>query len=50
MNVLIGDFSVKVHREDIFKPTARKESLHKISNDDGVGIVNSATSKNLYSQ
>jgi hypothetical protein len=33
-------------REDIFKPTTGIESLHK-DNDNGVGIVNFATTKNL---
>jgi hypothetical protein len=47
MKILLGDFSAKVGREDIFKPTIENESLHKISNDNGVRLVNSATSKNL---
>jgi len=33
--------------ENIFKPTIGNESLHQDSNDNGVRIVNSATSKNL---
>jgi hypothetical protein len=36
-----------VGREDVFKPTIGKESLHQDSNDNGVRIVNFATSKNL---
>jgi hypothetical protein len=47
MKILLGDFSVKVGREDILKPTIRNESLHKIINDNGVRVVNFATSKNL---
>jgi hypothetical protein len=47
MKILLGDFSAKVGRENIFKPTIGNESLHEISNDSGVRIVNSATSKNL---
>jgi hypothetical protein len=35
MKILLGDFSAKVGREDIFKPTVGNESLHKISNDKG---------------
>ena len=34
-------------RENIFKPTIGNESLHQDSNDNGVRIVNFATSKNL---
>jgi hypothetical protein len=33
--------------EDIFKLTIGNESLHEISNDNGVRLVNFATSKNL---
>jgi len=33
--------------ENIFKPTVGNENLHKHINDNGVRIVNSATSKNL---
>jgi hypothetical protein len=38
---------IKVGREDIFKPRIGNESLHEASTDNGVRIVNSATSKNL---
>jgi hypothetical protein len=41
-----GDFNAKVGREDILKPTIGNESLHEISNDNGVRLVNFATSKN----
>ncbi|PNF24856.1 hypothetical protein B7P43_G12920 [Cryptotermes secundus] len=47
MKVLLGDFNAKVGREDIFKPTIGNESLHEISNDNGVRVVNFATSKKL---
>jgi hypothetical protein len=36
-----------VGREDAFKPTIGNESLHQDSNDNGVRVVNFATSKNL---
>jgi len=36
-----------VWRENIFKPTIGQESLHQDSNDNGVRLVNYATSKNL---
>jgi hypothetical protein len=41
MKILL-DFSAKVWREDIFKPTIENESLHKISNDNKVRLVNFA--------
>ena len=47
MKILLGDFNAKVGRENIFKPTIGKESLHQDSNDNGVRLVNFATSKNL---
>jgi endonuclease/exonuclease/phosphatase family metal-dependent hydrolase len=43
----LGDFNATVGREDIFKPTVRNESSHEISNDNGVRVLNFATSKNL---
>jgi hypothetical protein len=36
MKNLFGDFSAKVWREDIFKPTIRNESLHEVSNGNRV--------------
>jgi hypothetical protein len=47
MEILLGDFNAKVGREDNFKPTIGNESLHKISNNNGIRVVNFATSKNL---
>jgi endonuclease/exonuclease/phosphatase family metal-dependent hydrolase len=44
MKVLLGDFNAKVGRKDIFKPTIGNESLHEISNDNGVRLVNFDTS------
>jgi hypothetical protein len=43
---MLGNFNAEVGREDIFKPTGNKR-LHEIGNDNGVRIVNFATSKNL---
>jgi endonuclease/exonuclease/phosphatase family metal-dependent hydrolase len=45
--ILLGDFNAKVGREDTFKPTIGNESLHQDNNDNGVRVVNFATSKNL---
>jgi endonuclease/exonuclease/phosphatase family metal-dependent hydrolase len=47
MNILLGDFNEKVGRENIFKRTIGDESLHENSNENGVRVVNFATSKNL---
>jgi len=47
MKILLGDFNAKVRRENIFKPTIAHKSLHQGSNDNGVRLVNFATSQNL---
>jgi hypothetical protein len=47
MKILLGDFNAKVGREYIFKLTIGNESLHEISNENGIRVVNFATSKNL---
>jgi exonuclease III len=47
MKILLGDFNAKLGREDTFKPTIGNESLHEDNNDNGVRVVNFATSKNL---
>jgi hypothetical protein len=43
MKVLLGDFNTEVGREDIFKPTIGNESLHEMSNGNGVRMVKFAT-------
>jgi hypothetical protein len=50
MKILLGNFNVKVGREHIFKPTIGNESLHDISNDNRVRLVNFATAKTSESK
>jgi len=50
MEILLRYFNAKMARQDIFKPTSGNDSLHQDSNDNGVRIINSATSKNLVVQ
>ena len=50
MKILLGDFNAKVGRENIFKPTIGNEILHQGSNDNGVRLVDFATSKILVVQ
>ena len=45
LKILFGDFNARMGRESIFTPTIQNESLHRYSNDNGVRIVNFATSK-----
>jgi endonuclease/exonuclease/phosphatase family metal-dependent hydrolase len=47
IKILLGDFNTKVDRESIFTPGVWNERLHKISNVNGISIVNFSTSKNL---
>jgi endonuclease/exonuclease/phosphatase family metal-dependent hydrolase len=47
MKILMGDFNAKAGREDVFKPIIGNENLHEANNDNGVRVVNFATSKNL---
>jgi len=44
---LLGDFNAKVRIESILKQSIRNNSLYEVINDDGVRVVNLATSKNL---
>jgi hypothetical protein len=47
IKILLRDFNAKLRREDIFKLTIGNESLHQVNNDNGVSVVNFATSNNL---
>jgi len=47
MKILLRDFNAKVGGQNIFKMTIGNDSLHQDSKDNGVRIVNFATSKNL---
>jgi len=44
---MLEDFNAKFGREDFFKPTIWNDSLHQNSNDNGIRILNFATSKYL---
>jgi hypothetical protein len=47
MKILLGDLNAKVGMENIFKLTIGNESLREVNNDNGVRLVNFATSKNI---
>jgi hypothetical protein len=46
VKILLGDLSTSVGNKGIFKTTVGNESLHDISNDTGIRVVNFATSEN----
>jgi hypothetical protein len=48
MKILLGYLNAKVRRENIFKPTIGNENPHQDCSDNGVRIVNLATSRNLF--
>jgi hypothetical protein len=50
MKILSGNFNEKLGREDILKPTIGNESIHQVSNDNDVRIVNFSTLKNVVIQ
>jgi hypothetical protein len=43
----LEDSNAKVGKEDIFKPKIGNDSLHEVSNDKGVRVINFVTSKNM---
>jgi len=47
VKILLGDFNTKVGQEIIYRPTVGKESLHRVSNDNGTRLVNFAITRNM---
>jgi hypothetical protein len=45
MKIVLGDFNENLGREDTFNPAIGKESLHEISGDNMVKVVQLSTSK-----
>ena len=50
IKILLSDFNTNERRENIFQPTIGDESVDLQSNDNGIRLVNFATSKNSYSK
>ena len=44
---MVGDFNAKLGRDNIFKLTIGNEILHQVGNDNGIRILNFATSRIL---
>lgn len=47
VKMILGDFNAKVGKEDVLWPTIGKESLHDECNDNGLRLVELATSKGM---
>jgi hypothetical protein len=47
MKILLGDFNAEVGRENLYKVTVLNESIHEMSNNNGVSVVSITTSKYL---
>jgi hypothetical protein len=47
VNILVGDFSAKVSRKEMFRQTTGNDSFHEINDGKGVRVINFATFKTL---
>lgn len=47
IKIVLGDFNAKVGQETIYRPTIGTHSLHKITNANGLRLIDFAMSKNM---
>lgn len=47
VKILLGDFNAKISKGLIYRPTIRKESLHRVSNHNSTRLVNFAMTRNM---
>ncbi|KAL4130807.1 hypothetical protein QTP88_008189 [Uroleucon formosanum] len=47
VKILLGDFNAKIGQEVVYRPTIGKESLFRISNDNGTRLVNFAMTRSM---
>jgi hypothetical protein len=45
--IIIGDMNAKVGKKQIYRPVIGKHRLHKMSNDNGMRLINFASSRNM---
>lgn len=39
MKIIIGDINAKISQETLYRPTIGKDSLHRVSNDNGIKLI-----------
>jgi len=47
VKITIGDLNAKIGQEETYRPIIGKYSLHTLSNDNGIKLINFACSKNM---
>ena len=47
VKIIIGDLNAKIGQEEMYRPITGMYSLHSLSNDNGIRLINFACSKNM---
>jgi hypothetical protein len=47
VKILVGDMNAKVGKENMYRPTIGKESIHDVSNNNSIRLTDFAISRNM---
>jgi len=47
VKIILGDLNAKIGQEEVYRPIIGKYSLHSLSNDNGIRLIDFACSKNM---